>query len=177
MNIADFQTWIGYVDVKSSAVYFYVQQNNSFTSLSTPIPLEAEILNAGGAMNGSSGIFTAPRTGKYFFSFTGAASFTNGPECQIGVNLLMNGKGVGQGVSRTYQQPSSSGWELITLSIQSTLNLEAGDKIWVQLGSISNSDGLYKYGSTHFTGWLLEEDISQSMKNIYTLDSKMRREK
>ena len=89
----------------------------------------------------------------------------------------MNGKGVGQGVSRTYQQPSSSGWELITLSIQSTLNLELGDKIWVQLKSISNSDGLYKYGSTHFTGWLLEEDISQSMKNIYTLDSKMRREK
>ena len=45
----DFQKWIGYNDVKSQPVYFYVQKNTSFSTPYTPIPFEIERLNIGGA--------------------------------------------------------------------------------------------------------------------------------
>ena len=38
----------------------YVQKNNSFTTPYVPIPFEVERLNIGGAINLTSGIFTAP---------------------------------------------------------------------------------------------------------------------
>ena len=47
----DFQMRIGYVDVKSSPVYFYVQRKAHFNTPKTPIPFDSEILNIGGAMN------------------------------------------------------------------------------------------------------------------------------
>ena len=54
----DFQMRIGYVDVKSSPVYFYVQRKAHFNTPKTPIPFDSEILNIGGAMNLTSGKFT-----------------------------------------------------------------------------------------------------------------------
>ena len=45
----DFQKWIGYNDVKSQPVYFYVQKNTSFSTPYTPIPFEIERLKIGGA--------------------------------------------------------------------------------------------------------------------------------
>ena len=64
---AVFQTWIGYVDVKSSPVYFFFVQRsvNGFNTAGTPIPFDTEGLNVGGAMNLASGIFTAPRDGEF----------------------------------------------------------------------------------------------------------------
>ena len=67
----DFQKRIGYVDVKSSPVHFYVQREKSFKTKHTPIPFDVERLNVGGPMNLKSGVFTAPRDGIYSFSFTG----------------------------------------------------------------------------------------------------------
>jgi hypothetical protein len=39
------------------------------------VPFQVEVVNEGNAMNLTSGIFTAPRLGIYFFSFTGLALF------------------------------------------------------------------------------------------------------
>ena len=47
--VTGFQKWIGYNDVKSQPVYFYVQKNTSFSTPYTPIPFEIERLKIGGA--------------------------------------------------------------------------------------------------------------------------------
>jgi hypothetical protein len=46
----DFQKWIGYADVKSTPVHFYVQRNSNF-DLKTTIPFDLEVVNEGNAMN------------------------------------------------------------------------------------------------------------------------------
>ncbi len=145
--IVGFQTWIGHVDVKSSPVYFYVQKDNNFNMSNTnvPIPFEIERLNVGGAMNLTSGTFTAPRKGTYFFSFSG---ISGGADLNIFLNV--NGSGLGMGHTST---------PFDTLTQQSTLHLNAGDKVWVQsakAGYLHDNGNHY----THFTGWLLQEDFA-----------------
>ncbi len=58
------------------------------------------------------------------------------------------------------------GAEYETFVIQSTLHLQTGDKVWVQIWG--TSQGAYVEGLqyTDFTGWLLDEDISQSLKYV-----------
>jgi hypothetical protein len=57
------QKWIGNAGVKSLPVIFYAQKNSKFSTQGVPIPFELERLNIGGAMNGKTGKFTAPRNG------------------------------------------------------------------------------------------------------------------
>jgi hypothetical protein len=82
------ETAIGVVDVKSSPVYFHVQRNASYSLNGTTIPFQIERLNVGGGMNITSGIFTAPKSGIYFFSFTGLKPTPSLP--QLCVDLYHN---------------------------------------------------------------------------------------
>ena len=152
MFITDFQTWIGQVDVKSSPVYFYVQRNNYFNTTVTPIPFDVERLNAGGAMNLSSGKFTAPRDGIYEFSFMGSAYFpASSSTATLRAFIYMNGNIIGKG--QTYELSTAIQYE--TFSFQSTLNLKAGDQIWLEIYTISTGvqleGGLY---TAHFSGYI-----------------------
>lgn len=154
------QKWIGNVDVKSLPVYFYVQRNSDLWASST-ITYQVEKLNVGGAMNLGSGKFTTPRTGNYFFSFTAIAfhQATKTDDALMSVSLKVNGNNIGSGKS------SSEKKNYGTYSIQSTLSLRTGDQVWVAINSDRDKSGLQDDGAhfTHFTGWLLEEDISQSL--------------
>lgn len=161
-----FQKWIGYVDVKSAPTYFYVQKNLNFDTLNTPIPFEISKLNVGNAMNLTSGKFTAPRTGTYYFSFTGLVSFplvTGSIEVYLGVELLLNGKGVGLG---TVDESHTISSQLTPFTFHSTLNLKSGDQIWLEIKHMTPGAFLYdtaNWHSNHFTGWILEEDIVNSL--------------
>ena len=73
--MAGFQKWIGYDDIKSAPVYFYVQRNSLFNTANVSIPFQVSKLNIGNAMDLSTGKFTALVPGTYFFSFTGHAQF------------------------------------------------------------------------------------------------------
>lgn len=99
-------------------------------------------------MNVNSGIFTAPVNGIYHFQFFGIKSST--------VNILtiflqVNGVSVGRAYTSTSALVDS-------VSLTASLLLKANDKVNLfnyQSGALFD-DSTH---STHFTGWLVEEDL------------------
>jgi hypothetical protein len=159
---AAFQTWIGFDGVQSTSVYFYVQRNNNFYGTNYPITFDVERINTGEAMNAGNGKFTAPVTGTYFFSFSGIAYMSGTlDDGNFKASLRWNGELIGRGEADMTQGLSTD-----TFSLQSTLYLQAGDEIWIQVDE-KDEMNLYDNGGhyTHFTGWLLQEDVAQSLKN------------
>ncbi len=112
----------------------------------------------GGAMNLTSGTFTVPRTGIYFFTGIGVIPSSGG---HLDVALLFNGNEVGRAECNDFTGKTE--WEMY--SLQSTLHLQSGDKIWLEITSMGAGvilqDTNLHY--THFTGWLLQENISHSL--------------
>ena len=158
-----FEKWIGYADVKSAPVNFYVQRNSSFTTKSTPIPFELARVNDGNAMDLATGKFTAPRNGIYFFSFTGLAGFpASTSKVSLDVHLYLNGGRIG--VSYV-SEANTVNYQLSPLTLQSTLNLKKGDQLWLEIYAISTGVELFdnSYRHTHFTGFMLEEEIVASL--------------
>ena len=116
-------------------------------------------------MNLTSGKFTAPRDGTYSFSFTGVAQFldsTLSTRRSLYVSMYLNGYKIG----RTIADEISTSLQEDTLLYQATFNLQMGDQIWLAIDSMSPGTLLYDNDVTHFnyfSGWLLEENISQSL--------------
>ena len=131
--------------------------------MNVPIPFDIELLNVGGAMNLNSGKFTAPVAGRYFFSFSGLVRFPGSSasqSCQI--RLYKNGVYI----ALSYSDEISTLNQYESLSLQSTLNLEKGDEIWLEIISVTTGVILYNF-YTDFNGFLLEENISQSVKSSH----------
>ncbi len=157
----DKQKWIGYADVKSAPVYFYVQRNSDFNNESTPIKFDLARVNEGNAMNLTSGIFTAPRPGIYFFSFAGLARLSSSSAFNFYFFLNLNGNLIGSSKVHENNGPVN---KYSPMTLQSTLNLKTGDRVWMQIVKSTNSylyDDSSRY--THFTGFMLEEEIVASL--------------
>jgi len=141
------ETAVGVVDVKSSPVYFHVQRNSTYNLNGTTIPFQIERLNVGGGMNITSGIFTAPKSGIYFFSFSGikttAANYLD-VDLRHNSNLIAIAYGTGE-----------TGY--LTAALSSTLSVNSGDQISLRLnhGQLSDNNGYY----TNFNGILLQEEM------------------
>jgi hypothetical protein len=117
----------------------------------------------GEAMNLETGKFTAPRKGKYFFSASGLGFiFASSTRFYGEVHIMLNGNRIGSGTSEDVANVFK--WD--TYSLQSTLNLQAGDQIWWQIGSMSPGFSIHHGGWNHFTGFLLEEEIVDSLKTF-----------
>jgi hypothetical protein len=104
--------------------------------------------------------FTAPVPGTYFFSFTGHAQFpVSSSILSLGVGLYLNGNYIGWGFVKEYNSQTN---QETSLTLQSTLSLRKGDEIWLQIKFISTGANLYDNPNdnwTHFTGYILEEEI------------------
>jgi hypothetical protein len=155
---------IGYADVKSAPVYFYVQRNSSYGAENTPIPFDLALVNEGNAMDLTSGIFTAPRPGIYFFSFAGVAKLSDSSSpVYFYSRLYLNGNQIGSSYVAEYKYPVD---QYSPLTLQSTLNLKKGDRVWVTIdfsGSYSILHDISNNHYTHFTGLMLEEEIAASL--------------
>jgi hypothetical protein len=115
-------------------------------------------------MDLTSGIFTAPRPGIYFFSFAAVANLEYSSGCWFTSSLILNGNLIGQSHVGENNAPVS---QASPFTFQSTLNLQKGDRVWVDINySDGSSSYLYDYPGyylTHFTGFMLEEEIVASL--------------
>jgi len=106
-------------------------------------------LNEGDAFNLTSGIFTVPVAGIYHFDFS-ALKEESSPFLEI--FLQVNGQDVG--IEPT---PGPATRNVDSVSLSASLRLEAGDTV-----NLFNEGGALfddSYHRTHFTGWLVEEDL------------------
>ena len=143
---------LGYIDVKSaSGIYFYVQSSGNLSIGGNGVlPFNKIVLNIGSGMNLKSGVFTAPRSGTYSFSFS---ILKNGYIFSfLDVSLRVNGIRIGN---------FFAGVGLVALPIvqQSTLKLKKGDSIDLQKGKSGGLSDCPMGYCHHFSGWMLEEDL------------------
>ena len=146
---------MGYLDVKSSPIYFYVMRSTPFMEENKIIrPYEIELLNQGGAMNRTSGVFKAPVNGIYYFSFRGLLQTQQFITSALNyLHLRKNGSIVATSISNFGSQH--------TVSLECTLRLKKYDHVDVKKGP--NAGQLaenIKEHLTHFSGHLLEEDLT-----------------
>ncbi len=142
---------VGFIDVKHSAVHFYVQKSQSFWDSYKPMPFEVEVLNVGKAMDLNSGMFTVPRAGIYVFSFTGIKEWNAG---NTGVYLMLNGK---ERIAKGYGTSSESKGNY-TIALHCTLQLRKDDQIYLFIDGGAIHDDQWHYSK--FTGSLIEENLA-----------------
>jgi len=138
------------VDVKSKSVHFFVQRRSDFALANVVIPFDLERLNVGGAMNLATGVFTVPVDGIYHFEFSGLRDIADA----TGMNIYLNVNGVSTGTCHVTNLPNY----FVGLSgISASLRLKTGDQVTLfkSVGTLNDDTNHY----THFTGWLVEEDL------------------
>jgi hypothetical protein len=153
------ETQIGYVDVKTEPIAFYAQstKNLTATTADTSIGYDMMKLMDGTAMDYEIGLFTAPKPGTYVFGFSGV-DLAGGVDMVINIykndKLKLTKELIGSG------GPVGGSANHGTAAIPFVLHLEESDTIRVFIADVSGT--LYSDPSrpmTHFTGFLLEEDI------------------
>ncbi len=101
-------------------------------------------------MDLESGVFTAPVPGIYHFEFSGQKGKT---AKTLWVWLYLNGA---YNIGRAYTYTPDIGSYDAT-SLTATLRLKANDTVYLILSMGELDDAFDHY--THFTGWLVEEDL------------------
>ena len=142
---------MGFNDIKSKRVYFYVQRRQNYGNHWTTIPWQTDILNIGSHMDLLLGIFTAPVNGIYHFSFNIMGS-AGGP-----LEVILR-KNMDEYVGRAYTERSRLSYSACALQL--TINLKKDDKIDLILVSGLIYQDPFVGIVNHFTGWLIEEQLS-----------------
>jgi len=143
---------LGFINVKSytHGVYFYVQQSViPDEDVAKVITFNIELVNIGKAMEASTGVFTAPTSGIYQFSFTIAKY--GYVTSEIYIHLRKNSKKIGTSIS-------NGGFKSGVASFQAILTLRKGDRVdlYKEKGRIAED-----YAKcNHFSGMLLDEDMT-----------------
>jgi len=140
--------------IKSSPIYFYVQRESSFAVPNAVISYEVELLNEGQALDLASGVFRAPVSGVYYFSFK---SFAGSPPSKMtkwiitSVALRLNGKTV---------TTSTIVFGGLMVSLECTIKLNQNDLVDVKKGPTGTLEDNSIEHLTHFSGFLLDEYLT-----------------
>ena len=139
----------GYV-VNSKVPYFHADKNNTDSQTATgEIVWNNTVLdNPAGSYNNTSGRFTAPVAGGYYFAFYVLKRGTS----YIRLGFLLNGAQYIQ--NQIYQQNASGAEEMAHASI--IMSLSAGDYVSVTIGAVGGGN-IYGGGNMHngFLGYLI----------------------
>jgi len=141
---AGFETRIGPINIKSSAIEFHVERIGQYGTPGQKITFSSLILNVGNAFDWDNQWFFAPRNGTYYFSISGSKA--NNLKDRASITPRLNGNIIGEALS------SADNLSYGGFSLQFTRKLLAGDKIEL----------FFNNGQTYllyFTGWLLDEDL------------------
>ena len=109
-----------------------------YVPINTVIPYEVERLNVGDSINLTTGIFTAPSSGRYLFSFI-AHAWTAGDGF---ISLCVNGVGIATSSLNKYNNPV----------ISASLDLKTGDKVDMFIIQVSLL-------GCDFNGILIKQDL------------------
>jgi len=109
------------------------------------MPFEIMKLNVGNAMNMTTGIFTAPKAGIYYFAYNG---IKDAYAAATDLYLQLNG-------NKTAIAHATNTGGGMAMSVHATLKLQAGDKISLVLAQGVVHD--FSNNFSNFVGWLLEE--------------------
>lgn len=142
---------MGNVDLKTKIVHFYVQRNSSFSSEGAVIPFELARLNEGKAFNLTSGIFTSPVPGIYHFQFSAVKAFASN---YLQISIQVNGAIVG------LANTDLNGGRATSISLNAAFRLAANDRVNLRNYGCGELMGDNKNHMTHFSGWLVEEDLA-----------------
>ncbi len=143
------ETFIGDLEIKTKSVHFYVKRETLLKANGT-ISFEVEELNVGKAMNLATGLFTAPVNGIYHFEFS-ALKYSD--KISSFVHLYVNGVKIGSSYADAHD-----GHYIAHSGISASLRLSTGDRVWLNKTS-GVLDDYENDHFTHFTGWLMEEDL------------------
>ncbi len=105
-------------------------------------------------MNFATGVFTVPVNGIYHFEFSGLKDPDAAPYLYL--QLQLNGIPIGS----SYAPYIENNWVGLS-TISASLRLKTGDQVSLvkDIGVLRDDDNHY----THFTGWLVEEDLQISL--------------
>ena len=128
-------------------VSFYAQLSHDLSSIGNfqPIVFDVVTTNNGNGYNKADGIFTAPTSGTYVFSWTAA----NLDRSHMQTELVVNAKVFGFTWSDAYDHD-----DIAVASNTVVINLNQSDTVWIRSGSYHTGTITGRYLST-FSGWLL----------------------
>lgn len=134
---------------------FYAQRIAPWTKMNSIIPYHSALLNIGGGLSYSTGVFTTPVKGVYFFSFSAVKQWGTH---ETVVQLLHNTEVVtSKRVSCGSDLHGVDNW--LPLDIQAILPLELGDTVAVYLlsGAIYDVESSSDFAKvTSFSGFLIQ---------------------
>ena len=143
------------MDIKTTpGVYFYVQRNMAFSDTNQPevVRFNIERLNIGKALNMTTREFKAPKSRIFHFSFSLLILKDAFTMSYMQVHLRLKNKTI---VGKSF---SGNGFYSSLVIFQSVLRLKKGDCI-----NLLKKGGTIDYHEDylhHFSGFLLEEDMS-----------------
>ncbi len=133
--------------MKTKNIHFYVRRE-SYYVVNGIINYDSELLNEGGAMDSGSGIFTAPVDGIYHFEF---AAVKDGVSLLLEIVFYAGGREIGY----LYSDDGSADGMFLGVSLTASLSLKTNEQVYF----LNVFGGRIIGGTTHFTGWLVEEDL------------------
>ena len=142
------------IPVQPSTVAFYAYMNVAETNIGTHHPLifDVPVTNYGNGYNKHTGIFTAPQSGVFVFSFT----IFPDRGSSIVVNIYRNSEVVGQ-VYSYISSPDFSGTSMVAV-----LSMTIGDVTFIRTSPTTTSSGsIYSDDNvkSSFAGWKIADLI------------------